>query len=109
MKFGKIIWRLRNYAKIYWLLFRDARTPAISKIMVILAVIYLISPFDLIPDFIPFAGWVDEIIIVPLVFYLATLFIPKDVVEDNKRKAKGTHAQQKKFKDGEVQEGVVVE
>lgn len=111
MKFGRILWRLKNYVRVYWLLFKDPRTPKISKLMVILAVVYLVSPFDLIPDFIPFAGWIDEIIIVPLVFYLATLFIPKHVVEDNKKLAKKEKLgeRSKKFKDGEVQEGVIVD
>ena len=104
MKFGKIIYRLKRYAKVYWLLLKDPRTPKISKIMVLAALIYLIWPFDLIPDVIPFAGLVDEIIIIPLLVYIATKFIPKNVVEDNKLKAKGKN---KELDDAE--EGVIVE
>lgn len=104
MKFGRIIWRIRRYAKLYWLLFRDARTPKISKIMVLAAIVYLIWPFDLIPDIIPFAGFVDELIIIPILFYLATIFIPKNVIEDNKNKIKG-----KKNKFDDAEEGVIVD
>ena len=104
MRFGKIIYRLKRYARVYWLLLKDPRTPKISKIMVLAALIYLIWPFDLIPDVIPFAGLVDEIIIIPLLFYIATKFIPKNVVEDNKLKAKG-----KKKELEDAQEGVIVE
>ena len=83
----------------------DPRTPKISKIMVLGAIAYLIWPFDLIPDVIPFAGFVDEIIIIPLIFYIATKFIPKHVVDDNKRKARGGK-KGAKFED--VQEGEIV-
>jgi len=106
MKWGRILYRVRKYFKLYWLLFKDPRTPKISKILVIAAIVYLIWPFDLIPDFIPFAGFVDELIIIPLLFYVATKFIPKDVVEDNKRIAKG---ERKGAKFDDVQEGKIVD
>lgn len=113
MKIRRILHVLRNELKLYFRLFRDRRTPMISKIMLIAAVIYLLFPIDFIPDFIPFAGFVDELIIIPLVFYLSTLFIPKDVVEDNRRIIKGqnkeSNSKTKKFKDDEVQEGVIVD
>lgn len=104
MKFGKVIYRIKRYAKVYWLLLKDGRTPMLSKIMVLAAIVYLIWPFDLIPDFIPFAGLADELIIIPLLFYIATKFIPKHVVEENKRKAKG-----EKSEFEEAEEGVIVE
>lgn len=104
MKWGRILYRIRRYAKVYWLLFKDPRTPKLSKIMVLGAIAYLLWPFDLIPDIIPFAGFVDELIIIPLIFYVATKFIPKNVVEDNKRKAKGTKkgAKFEDFEEGQV-------
>src|SRR5690349_6864330 len=102
MKIRRILFVLRNEIKLYVRLFFDKRTPKISKIMLIAAVVYLLSPIDFIPDFIPFAGFVDELIIIPIVFYLSTLFIPKDVVEDNRRIIKGQSKQSstktKKFK-----------
>lgn len=79
--------------------------------MLVAAVIYLLSPIDIIPDFIPFAGFVDELIIIPLVFYVSTLFIPKDVVEDNRRIVKGQGSSPKnppKKKFENVQEGEIV-
>lgn len=105
MKFGRILYRIKRYAKIYWLLLLDPRTPKLSKVMVLGAIAYLLWPFDLIPDVIPFAGLVDEIIIIPLLFYIATRFIPKNVVNDNKRKAKG---EKKGAKFEDVQEGEIV-
>ena len=104
MKIRRLIRRLRIEVRLYWDLFRDKRTPRISKILIIGAVIYLVWPFDLIPDFIPFAGFVDEIIIIPTLFYLATLFIPKSVVNEYKNKA--TKSFKNKFDN--VQEGEIV-
>ncbi len=110
MKFRRIWHVLRNEIKLYIRLFRDRRTPLISKLMLIAAVVYLLSPIDFIPDFIPFAGFVDELIIIPLVFYLSTLFIPKDVIEDNKRIINGQKRQKDtKNKFENAQEGVIVE
>jgi uncharacterized membrane protein YkvA (DUF1232 family) len=76
--------------------------------MLIGAMIYLLSPIDFIPDFIPFAGFVDEIIVIPLVFYLSTLFIPKNVIEENKNPDR-TKAVKNFFRRDKVQEGVVIE
>ena len=104
MKWGRVIYRIKRYVKVYWLLLLDPRTPRLSKFMVLAAIAYLVWPFDLIPDFIPFAGLVDELIIIPLLFYVATKFIPKYVVDDVKRKAKG---KKKEFED--VQEGEIIE
>jgi uncharacterized membrane protein YkvA (DUF1232 family) len=104
MKWGRIIYRIKRYARIYWLLLKDPRTPKLSKIMILAALAYLIWPFDLIPDVIPFAGLVDELIIIPLLFYVATKFIPKYIVDDVKSKVSGKKSD---FKD--AQEGVIVD
>jgi len=96
---------LRREFRLYFKLFRDPRTPIISKIIMIGTLIYLISPIDIIPDFIPFMGLVDELIVIPLLFYFALKFIPKDVIDDNRRKI----SKNLKDKFGNAQEGVIVE
>lgn len=53
------------------------------------AVLYLLSPIDLISDFIPFIGHIDDLIIIPAQIYLALKFIPIEVVEDAKKVKKG--------------------
>jgi uncharacterized membrane protein YkvA (DUF1232 family) len=70
----------------------------------IATLLYLVSPIDLIPDFIPFAGFVDELIIIPILFWLALKFIPKDIVEEYRGHGKNL---KNKFKN--VQEGVIVD
>lgn len=95
---------LRREFRLFFRLFKDPRTPIISKVIMILTLIYLISPIDIIPDIIPFAGFIDELIVIPLLFWLALRFIPKEIVDEHKRIPKGAKS---KFEN--VQEGVVVE
>lgn len=60
----------------------DSRTPIISKWLIGLAIAYLISPIDIIPDFIPVLGQLDDFIIVPSLIFVATLLIPENVKQD---------------------------
>jgi uncharacterized membrane protein YkvA (DUF1232 family) len=60
------------------------RTPQSAKIFLGLAVGYLCMPFDLIPDFIPVLGHLDDIVIVPALVYLALRFIPPELVAEHK-------------------------
>ncbi len=68
---------------------KDRRTPWYAKILGGLTVIYALSPIDLIPDFIPFLGYLDDLIILPLLVALTVKFIPKDVFTDCREKAAG--------------------
>jgi uncharacterized membrane protein YkvA (DUF1232 family) len=54
----------------------------------ILSIIYLLSPIDLIPDFIPFFGYIDDIVIVPLLLNVAIQLLPSEVREESIIKAK---------------------
>lgn len=98
-------WRLiRSELRLYVKLFRDNRTPLISKVIMILTLLYLISPIDIIPDFIPFAGFVDELIIIPFLLFLSLKFVPIDLIDEIRSNKKSL---QRNFKD--FQEGVVVD
>ena len=67
---------------------RDSRTPWYAKLTAFLALVYLISPFDLIPDFIPVAGYLDDLLIVPLILHLAYRLLPPGVKESGWEKAR---------------------
>jgi uncharacterized membrane protein YkvA (DUF1232 family) len=60
---------------------RDSRTPIYAKIIAFLAIAYLLSPIDLIPDFIPVVGYLDDIIVVPLLLHIAFSTLPQEVRE----------------------------
>ena len=80
-------WMLKKEIIILYFGLRDKRTTVIARLPVILAIIYLLSPFDLIPDFIPFFGYVDDLIIVPLLLNLAIRLLPGPVREECMLKA----------------------
>lgn len=77
-------------ADIYALYFasRDARTPWYAKLVVAAIVAYALSPIDLIPDFIPIIGYLDDLILLPLGILLAIKLVPNTVMLECKAKAR---------------------
>ena len=66
---------------------RDPRTPWYARLLAILVIGYALSPIDLIPDFIPVIGYLDDLILVPLGLVLVIRLIPPDVLADARRRA----------------------
>ncbi len=63
------------------------RTPWLSKLLIGLAMAYLLSPIDIIPDFIPILGHLDDVILVPGLIWLALAIIPESVKQDSREAA----------------------
>jgi len=70
--------------------YRDPRTPWYARWFAAYVFIRTVSPIDLIPDFIPVIGYLDDLILTPLGIWLAIKIIPKDVLEEARRKANET-------------------
>ena len=79
---------LKSEAQILLIAYRDSRTPLSAKILIGITMGYLLSPIDLIPDFIPVLGLLDDLIIVPLLITLSIKLIPKNILEEARQKAK---------------------
>ncbi len=77
---------LKREIRVYQLVVKDSRTPKPAKLLLGLALGYALMPFDLIPDFIPVAGQIDDAIIIPSLIILALRMIPKDVFEECRAK-----------------------
>jgi uncharacterized membrane protein YkvA (DUF1232 family) len=71
-----------------YLAMRDPRTPWYAQAVAFCTVAYAFSPIDLIPDFIPILGYLDDLIIVPVGIALAIRLIPAEVLEDAREHAK---------------------
>src|SRR3990170_5782188 len=67
---------------------RDPRVPLVAKFIVVLVVTYALSPIDLIPDFIPVLGYLDDLLLLPMGIALAIRLMPRDVWEDCKDQAR---------------------
>ena len=67
--------------------YRDPRTPWYARVFAGLVAAYLLSPIDLIPDFIPILGYLDDVIIAPAGIALALKMIPPEVMADARQKA----------------------
>ena len=80
-------WQLKKELLVLYYGVRDARTGIWPKLVVVLSVFYLASPIDLIPDFVPFFGWLDDLVIVPLLLNLAIRLLPLSVREESLSKA----------------------
>ena len=79
--------RLKADALTLWLAARDPEVPWLAKIVAALTAAYAFSPIDLVPDFIPVLGLLDDLLIVPAGVWLAMRFIPAPVVERLRRDA----------------------
>ena len=69
---------------VYRRILADPRTPVSAKIFLGLAIAYLCMPFDLIPDFIPVLGHLDDVVIVPALVYPALRLIPQELVAEHR-------------------------
>lgn len=66
---------------------RDPRTPWYAKVFAALVVGYALSPIDLIPDFIPVLGYLDDLVLIPLGMSIALKMIPKEIMVESRAKA----------------------
>lgn len=70
---------MRQQLQVLYLASRDPRTPLIAKLIVIAVVAYALSPIDLIPDFIPLLGYLDDLLLLPLGIWLAIKLVPPEL------------------------------
>ena len=79
--------RLKAETLALYFSIRDPRTPWYARLAGALVVAYALSPLDLIPDFVPVLGYLDDLILVPLGLWLTLKLIPPQVMADNRARA----------------------
>lgn len=72
--------RIKRDAVMLWFARRHPQTPVLAKLLSAAAVAYVLSPIDLIPDFIPVLGYLDEVILVPVFIWAIVRLLPEPVV-----------------------------
>lgn len=80
--------KLKTETYALYLAYKDPRVPWYAKVLIVAIVGYALSPIDLIPDFIPILGYVDDLIIIPAGISLALKMIPGEVLKECREKAK---------------------
>jgi uncharacterized membrane protein YkvA (DUF1232 family) len=76
---GAMLWKMRGHGKLAWAMLRDPRTPKRSKLLVLAAAAYVISPIDLVPDVFAGLGWLDDAAVVLGLLTLAYKLLPADI------------------------------
>ena len=74
--------RLKNEIRVYQRVIADQRTPRSARWLLGCAVAYAVSPIDLIPDFIPIVGHLDDILVLPLLVWLALRLVPDGLLAE---------------------------
>ena len=74
---------LPNFARLYWRLFWDARVSIWPKALLVLSLLYVLSPIDIIPDVIALFGEVDDLIVLIVVCRLFMYMCPREVVQEH--------------------------
>ncbi|MDR7095580.1 YkvA family protein [Hydrogenophaga laconesensis] len=81
--------RTRRDGVTLWFAGKHRRTPWYAKALGLFVVACALSPIDLIPDFIPVLGYVDDVLLLPGLIWLAIRLVPPDVLEECRREADG--------------------
>ena len=79
--------KLKMEIPTVFLALKDQDAPILAKIFASITVVYALSPIDLVPDFIPVLGYLDDIILLPMLVALTIKFIPTDIMERNRRES----------------------
>ena len=87
MNIKERVQRLKSDIPAVFIALNDKETPWYAKLFAAITVGYALSPIDLIPDFIPVLGYLDDIIILPILAALTIRLIPKNIMEKSRRQS----------------------
>ncbi len=80
--------KLKEDIPTLFLALKDSETPLLAKVLACIVVVYALSPIDLIPDFIPVIGYLDDLILLPILVTITIKLIPESVIENNRELSK---------------------
>lgn len=79
--------QLKQEIQALYYAYQESRIGWLAKVLIIFTIAYALSPIDLIPDFIPILGYLDDLIIIPFLITLSIKIIPHDIPEECRQKA----------------------
>ena len=89
-----LIEKLKNWAQLLkqdilmlWFATKNPKVPLAPKVICIFIVAYALSPIDLVPDFIPILGFVDDLLLLPILIWLAVRLIPNVIIQESRIQA----------------------
>lgn len=71
---------IKRDVMVLWFARKHPDTPLLAKVICVLAVLYALSPIDLVPDFVPILGYVDDMLLLPALIWLAVRLLPPHVL-----------------------------
>lgn len=83
---------LKRHTLTVYFAARDPRTPPVARVLAVLVAAYALSPIDLIPDFVPLLGYLDDLLLVPLGLALVVRLIPDEVLDSARAQAEQASA-----------------
>ena len=81
--------QLKTDIPALFLALKDRNTPIFAKVIAGITVAYALSPIDLIPDFIPVLGYLDDILLLPFLVAVTIKLIPREILEEKRKQAEG--------------------
>jgi uncharacterized membrane protein YkvA (DUF1232 family) len=79
---------LKHNLSALYLVYKRKDVSILAKIIILIAIGYALSPIDLIPDFVPIFGYIDDLIILPFLIFISLKLIPPQIIEECKEQAK---------------------
>lgn len=98
MKLKEQAKKLKMDIPTLFLALKDKDTPILAKIFAGITVAYALSPIDLVPDFIPILGYLDDVILLPMLVAFTVKLIPADIMERNRKQAEGYNSDLRRIK-----------
>ena len=89
--------KLKTDVPAVFMALKDKRTPFSARLIAAAVVVYALSPIDLIPDFIPVLGYLDDLIILPALIAWCVKLIPAEVLEDCRKAAESAWTNKQKW------------
>lgn len=81
--------KLKTDVPALFLALKDKETPIVARVLACITVTYALSPADLVPDFIPVLGYLDDVILLPMFIVVTIKFIPENVLERCRKQSEG--------------------